>query len=172
MAGNLSGVPPVPAKTRNERAAPPDYRVPDARHRLYPGGVAGTYERHLKKMIFPILDLLINLVLFVQFSHLSLVAWLRIKSGKNGITPYLLLISLSLMAMVALDAIYQVAILTEVMGNPAVMAPLQGIDVVIRTVLVVGNAVYFIAIRAEATAPLRRMTSTRDKLYKIIEDKK
>ena len=121
-------------------------------------------------MIFTIFNLLINLILLAQFSHLSVISWLRIRRGKNGLTPFLLLVSVALALLVLLDIAYQITILAGWMGNPLVMAPLQGTEVIIRTVLVVANAVYFIAIRAEVIAPLERMTRTREKLHGKLEE--
>lgn len=121
-------------------------------------------------MTLPALTLCINLILLGQFAHLTVISGLRIRHGQNGLTPFLLLVSASLTALVAIDMAYQVTVLWGVMGNPAVMAPLSGIELVVRTVLMVANIVYFVAIRREALAPLRKMTRAREKLYRAMEE--
>lgn len=115
------------------------------------------------------LTLIINFILLGQFTHLTVISALRLRHGKNGLTPFLLLVSASLTALVAIDMAYQVTVLFGWMGDPLVMAPLSGIELIVRTVLMVANIVYFVAIRNEALAPLRKMTSTRERLYKAME---
>lgn len=122
------------------------------------------------KVSLSIFTLIINLVLFAQFSHLSVIAWLRIRHGKNGLTPFLLLVSVALTALIALDVAFQITIISGWMGSSLVMAPLQGIEVITRTVLMVANTVYVVAIRREAFASLKRMTRTREHLHGELKD--
>lgn len=129
-------------------------------------------------MIFPLawLTLIIDLVLFVQFGFLAYIAWTRHKKHDDGVSPFLFFVSSSLAGLVVINMLLQAIILSGKMEHDYIMGTVQGIELIIRTSLMVSNVVYFIvikkevaAMRKEAMAPLKKLTNLRREIFEALD---